>query len=446
MTLVEFDSTSGVAPENDTLLSPNLRPNLLGDPQHRRQREAIEAALFGGVTEVISVGRFRLLYRLGEGGMGTVYAAYDDRLDRKIAVKLIRPSQREGVEMRERTLREARALARVSHPNVVHVYEVGEIEDQLFVAMEFLAGPTLRDWVDAQQRTWREVLRIFCQAGEGLSAAHAQGIIHRDFKPHNAMLGADGRVRVLDFGLARLGESEMAPTEDTMVRGEGALTMTGAILGTPAYMAPEQWQAGQVSAYSDQFSYCVALFEALYGNRPFAGKTIAHLWESLEAGRVAARPRDTEVPRWVHAVLLRGLSIEASDRWPSMRELLDALARDPRVRRRRAGLGTLAVAFAGALGYAVIPTSEPTSEPEICASAGSEISDVWSDARAAEVEQTVRAKHGDSADKILAIALPRIDRYADEWSAMRDEACHAHADGQQSENVFDLRNACLDHR
>ena len=203
-------------------------------PEHNLWRRQIEAVLFGGSDE-LAFGRYRLLHRIGEGGMGSVYAAYDEELERKIAVKLIRPSRLDSAELRERTLREARALARLSHPHVVHVYEVGEVEGQLFVAMEFLAGPTLRAWLDAERRPWREVLQAFAQAGEGLAAAHAQGIIHRDFKPHNAMFGADARVRVLDFGLARLGELERSQLETTLTDhpSEG-LTITGALLGTPA--------------------------------------------------------------------------------------------------------------------------------------------------------------------------------------------------------------------
>jgi tetratricopeptide (TPR) repeat protein len=443
---MDFHSTHP-ATDQDTLLSPRFRPDVLGEPEHRRQRLTIEAALFGGSpTDAISVGRFRLLQRLGAGGMGTVYAAFDERLDRKIAVKLIRPSRLEGAEVRERTLREARALARVSHPNVVHVYEVGEIEEQLFVAMEFLAGPTLRAWLDAAPRPWREVLQIFRQAGEGLSAAHAQGIIHRDFKPHNAMLGADGRVRVLDFGLARVGEFEAGRTDGSIQLGDAALTMTGTLLGTPAYMAPEHLKTRQVSVLSDQFSFCVALFEALYGHRPFAGETITELMENLGAGRVTARPRDTDVPRWVHAVLMRGLAVEPDSRWPSMQELLLALARDPRVRRRRATAGTLLVAFAGALSFTLMRPSEAPAEPEVCADARGQITETWGAARAANVEQAVRTKHGARADEVLAIVLPMINCYADEWSDMRDAACRIHAEGQQSANVFDLRTACLDQR
>jgi tRNA A-37 threonylcarbamoyl transferase component Bud32/tetratricopeptide (TPR) repeat protein len=445
-----ISETDRSALTDDTQLSPGLRPDVLRDPEFQQQRAAIEAALFGGVAEAVSVGRFRLLQRLGEGGMGTVYAAFDDRLDRKIAVKLIRPSRLESADVRERTLREARALARLSHPNVVHVYEVGEIGDQLFVAMEFLAGPTLRDWLDAEPRPWREVLQIYCQAGEGLVAAHAQGIIHRDFKPHNAMLGADGRVRVLDFGLARIGEFEMAQADGHAQLTDGALTMTGALLGTPAYMAPEHLKARQVSVLSDQFSFCVALFEALYGHRPFAGETIIHLRTNLTAGRITARPRDTDVPRWVHAVLLRGLSVESADRWPSMRELITALERDPDLRRRRVVAGTALVAFAGALGFALIQPfiqpSDPPVEAEVCAGVRDQITEVWGETRSASVQELVHSRHGANADEILAIAVPQLHRYANEWSDMRDEACRIHAEGQQSDNVFDLRTACLDQR
>lgn len=451
MTTLDASSNQGAATDDDTLLSPNLRPDVLCLVERQRERRIVEAALFGEhPTEAISVGRFRLLQRLGAGGMGTVYAAFDDRLDRKIALKLIRPSRLESAEVRERTLREARALARVSHPNVVHVYEVGEVGEELFVAMEFLAGPTLAAWRTAQPRPWREVLRIFGQAGQGLAAAHEQGIIHRDFKPHNVMLGADGRVRVLDFGLARIGEDAAAQTDASTPLSEDALTMTGALLGTPAYMAPEHLKARRVSVLSDQFSFCVALFEALYGHRPFAGDTIAGLLENLAAGRITARPRDTDVPRWVHTVLLRGLAVEPAHRWPSMHELLLALARDPRVRRRRAALATVLVAFAGALSFAVMrPIDAPNHapiEPEVCADARGQITEIWGEARAAEVAQRVRAKHGERADEILAIAIPAMNRYANEWSDMRDEACRTHAQGQQSTNVFDLRTACLDQR
>jgi tRNA A-37 threonylcarbamoyl transferase component Bud32/tetratricopeptide (TPR) repeat protein len=437
---VQTEPSQQSTPAEQPIAPP--RPEI--GPEHNLWRRQIEAVLFGG-SEELSFGRYRLLHRIGEGGMGSVYAAYDEHLERKIAVKLIRPSRLDNAELRERTLREARALARLSHPNVVHVYEAGEVESQLFVAMEFLAGPTLRAWLDGQRRPWREVVQAFCQAGEGLAAAHAQGIIHRDFKPHNAMFGADGRVRTLDFGLARLGGPESAQIAVVSVADpRHELTLTGALLGTPAYMAPEQIAAGKASAHSDQFSFCVALFEALYGHRPFVGATLAELMDELTAGRGAARPRETDVPRWVHAVLVRGLAVEPERRWPSMRELLAALRRDPGLRRRRVVAGVLMAGFVGAVSFALARPSEPS--PDVCPDARDELAVVWDRARANEIAAEVRAKHGARAEEVLAIVVPQIDRYAEQWAALRNQACRAHAQGQQSSNVFDARTACLDER
>ncbi|WAS90239.1 serine/threonine-protein kinase [Nannocystis punicea] len=323
----------------DTLLSPEMRPDVLVTPEHVRAKRTVAAALFGTDPEPVQLGRYRLLERLGAGGMGIVYAAYDGRLERKLALKLLRPSRLGSPEAVARTLREARALARLSHPNVVHVYEVGELDGrEIFVAMEHLAGPTLRAWLDAEPRPWRAVLEVFRQAGEGLAAAHAHGIVHRDFKPHNAMFGGDGRVRVLDFGLAQVdGAAEVRGLADAAEPHDltHTLTTTGAVLGTPAYMAPEQLAAGKGDARTDQFSFCVALYEALYGNRPFAGKTLDELVDSVRSERVTPPPRSTDVPPWVRAALLRGLRADPEQRWPSMSALLAALSGDPAARRRR---------------------------------------------------------------------------------------------------------------
>jgi WD40 repeat protein/tRNA A-37 threonylcarbamoyl transferase component Bud32 len=330
----------------DTLLSAVLRPDVLGGPEQRLQRNEVRAALFGDPVEPVSVGRFRLLERLGEGGMGRVYAAFDEQLDRKIAVKLIHRSSLDSSEAAERTLREARALARVSHPNVVHVYEVGEIDGQLFVAMELLAGLTLRDWLDEQgERDWKTILAVLRQAGEGLAAAHAQGVIHRDFKPQNLMFGADGRVRVLDFGLASFGRGEgqseeRAASEQVELAALPAtpITASGALIGTPAYMAPEQLAGQQASIHSDVFGFCVTLYEALYGRRPFADLTLAELRDGVSPDQIADPP-GASVPPWLRKVVLRGLSSDPSQRFSSMRALLDALAEDP---RRGAGRAWLA--------------------------------------------------------------------------------------------------------
>lgn len=321
------DTNSGVAGASTTL-SPQFDPDELAGPEDALRQRVIEAALFGD-REAVSLGRYRLLHKLGEGGMGSVYAAYDDRLDRKIALKLIRGSRRGSAEVRERTRREARALARLSHPHVVHVYEVGEVDGQLFVAMEFLAGPTLRTWLEEQVRPWQEILAVFRQAGEGLAAAHAQDVVHRDFKPHNAMFGADGRVRVLDFGLARLGDSgatEKGGAAAPVATPSPALTLTGMTLGTPAYMAPEQHTGGAVDPRTDQFSFCAALFEALYGVRPFAGDSLPALAANVVAGRLTVAPARTEVPPVIEAALRRGLAPDPEARWPTMPALLEALA------------------------------------------------------------------------------------------------------------------------
>ncbi|MFY0532801.1 protein kinase domain-containing protein [Nannocystis pusilla] len=332
-------SAGASSPSQDTLLAPDLRPDVMVTPDHVRTKRTVAAALFGTDPEPLHLGRYRLLERLGAGGMGIVYAAYDARLERKLALKLLRPSRLGSAEAVARTLREARALARLSHPHVVHVYEVGELDGrEIFVAMEHLAGPTLRAWLDAEPRPWPEVLAVFRQAGEGLAAAHAHGIVHRDFKPHNAMFGADGRVRVLDFGLAQVdGAAEAreplaAANPDDLPR---TLTSTGALLGTPAYMAPEQLAGHKGDARSDQFSFCVALYEALYGHRPFAGETLGELADSVSSERVTPPPRSTDVPAWVRAALLRGLRADPERRWPSMTELLAALSGDPAARRRR---------------------------------------------------------------------------------------------------------------
>ncbi|MCA9709545.1 MAG: serine/threonine protein kinase, partial [Myxococcales bacterium] len=246
------------------------------------------------------VGRYLVIDPLGAGGMGEVFSAYDPQLDRRIALKLVRPSSREDARhTRERLLREAQALAKLSHPNVVAVYDAGTHGSRVFIAMEYVEGRTMRDWIaqtakelEPGQR-WREALALMVQAGRGLAAAHAQGLVHRDFKPANVMVSDDGRVRVLDFGLARrfgelsLDESgpiDLEPRRESLDGTSGSrsslslqLTQTGMVMGTPSYMAPEQFYGGSIDERTDQFSFCVVLYRALFGERPFAGKTFEEL-------------------------------------------------------------------------------------------------------------------------------------------------------------------------
>jgi serine/threonine protein kinase len=274
------------------------------------------------------VGRYVVQELVGTGAMSTVYAAHDPDLDRLIALKLLR-SHDGGDELRARLFREAKAMARLSHPDVITVHDVGAYGALLFVAMELVVGGTLRDWLAREARDWRQVLAVFLRAGRGLACAHAAGLVHRDFKPDNVLVGDDGRVRVTDFGLARGVREVAGPGEDLGSFPGDALdatiTRTGALVGTPAYMAPEQLLGASADARSDMFGFSVALYEALYGERPFAGTNIAALRTSTASGVLRAAPLTSPVPEAVREVLVRGLRPRPDDRFPSMDALLCAL-------------------------------------------------------------------------------------------------------------------------
>ncbi len=291
-------------------------------------REALRAKLFGTTRLPTAIGRYEVERTLGAGGMGVVVAARDPSLDRTVAIKLIRRGLGDDQARRARLLREARAMAKLAHPNVVQVFEVGEHEGMVFVAMEFIAGEDLRAWMErARDGGWREVLEVFLQAGRGLAAAHAAGLVHRDFKPENVFVGEGGRARVGDFGLARASSDSARDPAAPRPGGsrDEALTMTGAVLGTPAYMAPEQHCGRATDARTDQFAYCVALWEALCGERPFAGETLEELADAVVSGRRRVPPRGRSVPSELWVALERGLSTDPSERFPGMNELLALL-------------------------------------------------------------------------------------------------------------------------
>ncbi len=304
-------------------------------------------------------GRYELLGRLGAGGMGVVYRAHDPVLDRHVALKVIGQSQqRLGSIARDRLVREARALAKLAHPNVIAIHDVGQVGDEAFVAMELVSGRTLDDWLSASPRSLDEIVEVFVQASRGLGAAHTAGLVHRDFKPSNVIVGDDGRVRVLDFGLARLAESA-DEGEAAEAAGDssplGAITHTGGIVGTPAYMAPEQCAGGKVDERSDQFNFCVTLYQALYGVLPFAGTSIADRTARIVAGDLTPPTIDREVPERLRAAVLRGLAADPSRRHASMQELVAELAWKPRpAGRRRALLAGGAVAMLAAAIAAVL--------------------------------------------------------------------------------------------
>ncbi len=416
------------------------------------------------------VGRYVILEKLGAGAMGIVHAAYDPDLDRKVALKLLH-GERNG----QRLLREAQAMARLSHPNVITVHDVGEVGEEpdarVFMAMEFVDGTTLGAWARARERSLAELLDVFQGAGRGLAAAHASGLVHRDFKPDNVMIGNDGRVRVMDFGLVRAhgdegpregddatssaltssldGSGELSSSRDALMSSsllESRLTVEGSLLGTPAYMAPEQLRGESADARSDQFAFCVALWECLSGERPFAGDNPLAVLFAISQGDVR-EPRRA-MPGWLRRTLMRGLAARPEDRWPDMRSLLAALADDPRVRARRwlLGLGSLAVTgVAAALLVALWP--EPPELVPPCQAVDAPIRAVWSGEQAAALRETFAASKLAYAEASATRVIDELDRWSDAWALARRDACEAtELRREQSTELLDLRMACLDQR
>ncbi|HYV48658.1 MAG TPA: serine/threonine-protein kinase [Myxococcaceae bacterium] len=427
------DGTKEEAPRDE--LGP--APRLLDDLDEQRRRELIRARLFGEAPGPVKVGRFAPLQRLGAGGMGIVYAAYDEQLERKVALKLLLSS---GAERdpggQERLLREAQALARLSHPNVVTIYDVGVYEGRVFIAMEYVRGQTLRAWLDAAPRDLRAVLSTFIQAGRGLAAAHDQQIVHKDFKPENVMVGDDGRARVLDFGLARAGGDPGPP--------ERAVAPERLPSGTPAYMAPEQHSSGPVDARADQFAFCVALYEALFGERPFDGQDRQELARRVATGELRSTPSGREVPAWLRATVVRGLHPIRSERWPSMHALLAQLDRDRGATRRRwlFAAGTVAAA-----AVATWLTSFAVTAPERACSGGqARMREVWGEAQRAKVDDALRQPGLAYTADLAESVKHRLDEYAGSWVETRRQACLAHRRGEQPDELFDLQEACLEDR
>jgi serine/threonine protein kinase len=308
------------------------------------------------------VGRYLVLSTLGAGGMGVVFAAYDPQLDRKVALKLLRANLRgpTAKEARTRLKREAQAIAQLSHPNVVGVYDVGTTPDgDVYIAMEFVEGDTLTTWLKRWPRTWREILEVFHQAARGLQAAHQVGLLHRDFKPDNVLVGGDGRVRVTDFGLARsvLGPDEAQRSDSPATPLHADLTATGTVLGTPRYMPPEQLTGPGIDARSDQFSFCVALYEALYSKHPLEGSTSVSMLES--GARAALPPEGTRVPPQIGRAVMRGLDRDRAKRFPTMAALVHEL--QPPAQR-----STARFAVAAAIGLVLVggATAAVMSRPE----------------------------------------------------------------------------------
>ncbi len=418
------------------------------------------------LTRGTTVGRYIVIGLVGRGGMGDVYSAFDPELNRKVALKLIKgEAERADDQARKRLLREAKAAARLSHANVVVVYDAGTIGDRVFIAMEFIEGQTLHEWVKAAPRSWQELVDAFLAAGRGLAAAHAAGLVHRDFKPHNVMVATDGTVRVMDFGLA----SERSEQNDVDRDGAeadrsraalaafpelhgtvaAAMTRTGMLVGTPAYMAPEQFRAERADERSDQFSFCVTLYEALYGQRPFAGDDVGALADSVLTGRVREAPAGSRVPKRVRRILLRGLARERAQRFPSMSDLLAELGRTPERRRRTLVVGAVVALVLLVVGAGMQRTLERPGAQ--CRRTSERLAGIWDitnggtgaqrrDVLSAAFVATGAANAGETWQRVSAT----LDRYAQGWTRMSTESCEAtRVSGEQSPEVLELRTTCL---
>ncbi len=399
---------------------------------------ALEAELFERPTSAVPVlARYVLAEKIGTGGLGVVFRAYDPDLDRRVALKLMRLHPDAADPERSVLLREARVLARLSHPNVVTVHDVGTYSEQdlgqvanhqdlgiptrgVFMVMELLERGSLHELL-RKGLPPRRIMTILLDAGRGVAAAHDQGIVHRDFKPGNVLVGTDGEVRVADFGLAlSVAEPDGEPGS-----------------GTPAYMAPEQRGGGEADARSDQYAFALTCWVALYGFHPFAG---THAPGKIR-GPLPAAPRRHGVPRSVHRVLRRALSLDPSRRYPDVPAMLRALASAASHRTRRRLVVVGGVAIAGLAGAQAL-LDEPTP---VCASAGSAIDQVWSDTeRAALAEAFVATEQPFARDSWQSVRRT-LDAYAEQWRAASHTACEdTHVRHVQSEALLDLRTECLE--
>jgi serine/threonine protein kinase/Tfp pilus assembly protein PilF len=427
------------------------------------------------------VGRYVLVDRIGRGGMGVVYGAYDPELDRKVALKLVRADANSAASS-ERLIREAQAMARLNHRNVITVHDVGRLDDgAVFIAMEFVEGPTLAHWQRDPARTSHEILEVYVQAGKGLAAAHDVRLVHRDFKPENVLIDPRGRAVVLDFGLARHDEAMVAAAlsgvfprleaelgaglarediEETiseslsmlshdadrsqrLVETGSGLTRTGALLGTPAYMAPEQHTGGRVGAPSDQFAYCVALWEALFDERPYPGENLAAIAFSVLQGELRDPPEGSDVPTRVVQALRRGLATNPAQRFDDMHALIEVLRpeRPATSRGSWVALAITSVGFAVALGFALVE-EEPVST---CSNVDHPLDRVWNDQRRGDLEGAFLRTGAPFAGDAWNRSALAIDAWATQWREIRRDACEAtRIRGEQSDTLMDLRIACLD--
>jgi len=394
------------------------------------------------LDEGARIDRYVIEDFIGRGGMGIVYRAYDPSLDRHVAVKQLHLEVEGSVpveEARARLLREAKALAQLSHPNVVAIHDVGTFGEDVYLAMELVEGQTLRRWLAAETRSLEQILAVLRAAGEGLHAAHAAGLVHRDFKPDNVIVGDDGRARVLDFGLARVA-GENQDNEPVAESADLELTRTGVVVGTPAYMAPEQHHGKRADQRADQFSFCVTAYQAVYGERPFKGKDVGQLAKAIAGGNIAATPASSQVPERIRQVLIKGLAAEPADRYESMRALVDALR--PVTRTTPVWPYLAAALFVAAIVGTFLLRTGKQPERNVCGATQRHLVGVWDDPAKAEVKRRLA---GDPAE--FTRLSKQLEQYATRWTAMRTAACRdTQVHGSQTERILELRNRCLDTR
>jgi tetratricopeptide (TPR) repeat protein len=456
----QSQSAPGVDPagEAPTVLRPVSDPGLVPTQVPASSQDDNLAAFPPGQT---LAGRYTVLGPLGHGGMGIVLAAYDARLDRRVALKLLR--NRPGgthvsTDENSRLMREAQAMARLSHPHVVSVYDSGALEDgSLFIAMEFVQGKTLRRW-QKESRPWRQVLEAYVAAGQGLAAAHAANLIHRDFKPDNVLVAHDGRVRVTDFGLARAATfvepQEQAPASVDSLSAttsssswSSALTVAGSLMGTLGYMAPEALRGQTTGVRGDVFSFCAALYEALYGQLPFRGASPTELTRAQLEGKVVPPPASSPVPAWVTRTVMRGLSVDPDARPASMDELLAELANDPALRRqtllRKAGLSAMVAVLAGLAiwGWARQQAQEP-----VCRDMDRQLAGIWDEPVRAQVKAALLGTGLPYAQETFTRVASALDGYASTWTRQRMEVCETLQQQPTAQGLAVLREYCLERR
>lgn len=386
-----------------------------------------------------TIGRFVVLDTVGAGAMGVVFSAFDPELDRKVAIKVL-PCSSGGSPGRRhaRFLVEARAMAGLSHPNVIGVYELGMDRGHAFFAMELIRGQNLKEWLVAAPRSFADIISVFAAAGRGLAAAHTAGVVHRDFKPANVLVGEDGRVKIIDFGLARIdGEPTLEGASVVASRPVAQLrTQRGAVIGTLAYMAPEQLRGHRIDASADQFAYCVALYEALFGRRPFVGQTVAELAEAIGRGLPANPDTRHHIPRAIIGLLRVGLRSRCSARHRNMDEVVAGLTAHSWTRR-----APLAAGFVAMAGMSVAYGAAASDTPS-CVAKATDL-DVWNGERRAEILD-LGASGGEELDERGRWLVERLDGYADRWTEHYAHSCEATVERHEATaETMERRMACL---